>query len=676
MAEANSSNITPTPPVPLDESSSQSTSNFEDDDDGLICPICQDILSEAFMTYCGHSYCFACITAHLDRQLDCPICRTTLTRSQILPNFQLNRAAELRIKKNRGISPSSSTDNTQRYFDKLPYHELVSMLSNAVAKQKRVELLKENVTTYLMQYFLKEMEDSHAKLIHSLKEQLAVIQEDLTHVDKSLEHIDQSTPDNALESGDLDDDSVPAAATPSTSTMTDQDQHVENNDLSPVHDIIAHEKKGHPAASPGTSSPCTDDTASPVIAPSTKKRKAAVLDSDSDESTAQEPKTTTLLDKTLAPLKRRVQDRMKDLKELYWAGRVQESGIDGFASTLFQLSRYSRFEDLDTIYYTDIATNNAIVSSIEFDRDEEYMAVGGVSRDIKLFEFGQMNNRSSLEYSQRTRNLSMIHCPLKVIQTDHKISCLSWNPYIKSSIASSDYEGIVNLWDASTGKNVRVYDEHKRRAWSIDTCPGNPTLLASGSDDSTVKIWSINSGQSVHTLEQRGNVCCAKFAPHNNYHIAIGSADHHVTCYDLRQPKEPFETFGGHDKAVSYVKWIGPDEIISASTDSSLKLWKLNQPSCLRTYTGHLNEKNFVGLSLNQDWIACGSETNTLYAYHKNSRHPVAQYKFPTTNPLTGEETFNEDTTLFVSSVCWKQDSMKIAVANSKGMIKILQLVE
>lgn len=69
--------------------------------------------------------------------------------------------------------------------------------------------------------------------------------------------------------------------------------------------------------------------------------------------------------------------------------------------------------------------------------------------------------------------------------------------------------------------------------------------------------------------------------------------------------------------------------IHTSSTDNSLKLWNRETRECTRTYTGHLNEKNFVGLSVNNDWIACGSETNTVYTYHKYSKTPIAKYKFP-----------------------------------------------
>ena len=37
----------------------------------------------------------------------------------------------------------------------------------------------------------------------------------------------------------------------------------------------------------------------------------------------------------------------------------------------------------------------------------------------------------------------------------------------------------------------------------------------------------------------------------------------------------------------------------------------------VRTLSGHTNEKNFVGLSVGPDYIACGSETNEVYVYYK-----------------------------------------------------------
>jgi len=40
----------------------------------------------------------------------------------------------------------------------------------------------------------------------------------------------------------------------------------------------------------------------------------------------------------------------------------------------------------------------------------------------------------------------------------------------------------------------------------------------------------------------------------------------------------------------------------NSSTDSELKLWNVESGQCLKTYEGH----NFVGLTVNKSFIACG----------------------------------------------------------------------
>lgn len=49
-----------------------------------------------------------------------------------------------------------------------------------------------------------------------------------------------------------------------------------------------------------------------------------------------------------------------------------------------------------------------------------------------------------------------------------------------------------------------------------------------------------------------------------------------------------------------------------SSTDSQLKLWNVGKPYCLRSFKGHINEKNFVGLASNGDYIACGKQNQLV----------------------------------------------------------------
>ncbi|KAI3749647.1 hypothetical protein L2E82_20263 [Cichorium intybus] len=157
----------------------------------------------------------------------------------------------------------------------------------------------------------------------------------------------------------------------------------------------------------------------------------------------------------------------------------------------------------------------------------------------------QHTSQSSLAVTRKKRLQSQVvneppevHCPVVEMPTRSKLSCLSWNKHTNNHIASSDYEGIVTIWDVNTRQSVMEYEEHEKRVWSVDYSQIESSMLVSGSDD-----------------------------------CKVGSADHHIHYYDLRNTSHPLHIFRGHQKTVSYVKFLSNDELAFASTDSTLRLW-------------------------------------------------------------------------------------------------------
>jgi len=71
--------------------------------------------------------------------------------------------------------------------------------------------------------------------------------------------------------------------------------------------------------------------------------------------------------------------------------------------------------------------------------------------------------------------------------------------------------------------------------------------------------------------------------------LQVGSADHHIHYYDLRNISQPLYVFRGHRKTVSYVKFLSSDELASSSTDSTLRLWDVKEN--LAVSYGPLQEK-------------------------------------------------------------------------------------
>lgn len=132
----------------------------------------------------------------------------------------------------------------------------------------------------------------------------------------------------------------------------------------------------------------------------------------------------------------------------------------------------------------------------------------------------------------------------------------------------------------------------------------------------------------------------------------------------------------------------------------------------LLQFTGHINDKNFVGLSTSSDYIACGSENNAAYAYYKGLSKPVLCYRFNSRadvrftasffvynlygclvqlywpavvhmyiylsasvwKQVQGADGAVEDGNHFVSAVCWKKDEDVLLAANSQGAINVMHL--
>ncbi|KAG0465475.1 hypothetical protein HPP92_019639 [Vanilla planifolia] len=358
----------------------------------------------------------------------------------------------------------------------------------------------------------------------------------------------------------------------------------------------------------------------------------------------------------------------------YLASVEEQSGnrigewVNPFLEGLCKYLTFSRFRVVAEVKQGDLLNSSNLICSLAFDRDKELLATGGVNKKIKIFDINAIIN------SDRD-----IHYPVIEMSSKSKLSNVCWNGYIKSQIASSDFDGVIQIWDFTRSEVLFQMREHSKRVWSVHYSLADPTKLASGSDDGTVKLWNINQGGSTGTIRTKANVCSVQFPPDSASALAIGSADHNVYYYDLRNIKLPLFTMVGHTKTVSYVKFVDPLALVSSSTDSSLKLWDLSESTSrvldnpIQTFTGHTNVKNFVGLSVSDGYIATGSETNEVFVYHKAFPMPAFSFKFGFVDPISGLEA--DDANQFISCVCWRGDSPTLVVANSSGCIKVLEMV-
>jgi hypothetical protein len=226
--------------------------------------------------------------------------------------------------------------------------------------------------------------------------------------------------------------------------------------------------------------------------------------------------------------------------------------------------------------------------------------------------------------------------------------------------------------------------------------------------------------------------CGVHLSPFDGNLAAVACADHSAYVYDLRRAEQPLLQLTGHARAVSYVRWLSPSSLATASIDASLAVWQLPgpqqqeqqrqnqqhqqqqqqtvagsatavlaQPS--RWLRGHRNSKNFCGLAVRPEegLLACGSEASACYAYHENWSSPLAVHRFGALPPglcgvgpncgcgplgAAGGSGISGGAALapagqFCSAVCWQPATARpagappmLATAMSSGDLRVLEM--
>jgi WD40 repeat protein len=178
-------------------------------------------------------------------------------------------------------------------------------------------------------------------------------------------------------------------------------------------------------------------------------------------------------------------------------------------------------------------------------------------------------------------------------------------------LASCSDDRTIKIWDLKRGECVRTLWGHQGWVQSITVSP-NGRMLASGSHDRTIKIWDWRSGECLQTLEGHiHRVKTVAFNPLGNI-LASGSDDHTIKLWEV-QTGVCLRTLEGHLDWVLSVAF-SPDGtwLASASGDRTIKLWDVETGDCLQTLTDHSHRVRSVVFSPDGTRLGSGSDDRTV----------------------------------------------------------------
>lgn len=163
---------------------------------------------------------------------------------------------------------------------------------------------------------------------------------------------------------------------------------------------------------------------------------------------------------------------------------------------------------------------------------------------------------------------------------DDAVSCFASTEDFLITASSSLLLRIYSYTDSS----VASWKAHEAPVLVMDTDP-TQTLVATGSADSTVKVWDIRKGYCTHNFKGHAGIITAlAFHPDPNLlYLCSGSLDSRVKVWDLMSKGEKYN-LDGH---VSAVRGLGfatdSNVLVSGGRDKVLISWDLSDGQMITT---------------------------------------------------------------------------------------------
>lgn len=245
-----------------------------------------------------------------------------------------------------------------------------------------------------------------------------------------------------------------------------------------------------------------------------------------------------------------------------------------------------------------LAGHKGRVMSVAFSPDGQLLASGGF--ELLLFD---------LTTGQPVGNF------------DDEIRRVAFSPD-GTKLVTGDYDGLVQVWDAPTGRLLLDLPGHEDAMDGLSFSPDG-RLLASTGRDGLVKVWDIEillssdtrTGSELYTIRgHNSQVRDVAFSP-DGMQLASASWDGTVILWDAATGGEIL-TLVGHAAGPTAVDF-SPDGmwLATASADSTARLWRLTPPAELLSVPDVLASGQFA-ISPDGSVIVAGHRDGTLRAWN------------------------------------------------------------
>jgi len=194
-------------------------------------------------------------------------------------------------------------------------------------------------------------------------------------------------------------------------------------------------------------------------------------------------------------------------------------------------------------------------------------------------------------------------------------------------LASGSGNSTIKLWDMETMKELRILKGHSADIRSVAFSPDGQ-ILASGSNDNTIKLWDVHNWKELRTLEEHSKaVNSVAFSPDGRI-LASGSDDKTIKLWDVHF--KLWNVFNGQknrtlgdSNPVKSIAFSPDGHTLASNLGGNINLWDVRNGKEKPFFEGRLGWVKSLAFSADGQTLASGSLDKTIKLWDVRTRREL-----------------------------------------------------
>jgi serine/threonine-protein kinase len=361
----------------------------------------------------------------------------------------------------------------------------------------------------------------------------------------------------------------------------------------------------------------------------------------------------------------------------YWSGAgveiVKQGNLPSYTDFSVNAANKVRLRIEGSIAYLSI--NNAFVAHLDVSRHRESGLVmigtgfytgneraGAVTR-YDQFAIWSLDpvptptptrtpTRTATRTPTRTRTPTPVSLDIGILRrlktTAAKVKVVAWSPD-SLYLATGSFDTTVRIWDAQSGQVVRALYGHTDSVQGVSWSPDG-RRLASTSDDGTVRIWDAQNGRLIRTHTNTGG--CLAWSPDGRYISSARSGRARM----LHAETDSLVRILQHSSDCVSFAWSPDGKYAALGTDGEVIIWDAQTWSRLRSLGGHSGWVGAIAWSPDSRYLATGASDRVVRIWDVSAGRVIHTFSGHTDS---------------INSLSWSPDGRMIASGSVDKTVRI-----